>query len=63
MSKYKTKKYIEGRDYQPYLTTTLPGSDRDSNMEDCDASPWFKKYMPAQISPKNNSIDTVIILI
>ena len=22
----------EGRDYQPYLTTTLPGSDRDSEL-------------------------------
>ena len=28
----------EGRDYQPYLITTLPGSDRDSNTGDCGAS-------------------------
>ena len=29
----------EGTKYQPYLTTTLPGSDRDSNTVDCGASP------------------------
>ena len=28
----------EGRDYQPYLTTTLPSSARDSNTEDCGES-------------------------
>ena len=28
----------DGRDYQPYLTTTLPGSDRNSNTGDCGAS-------------------------
>ena len=29
----------DGRDYQPYLTTTLPGSGQDSNTGDCGASP------------------------
>ena len=30
----------EGSDYQPYHTTTLPGSCRDSYTGDCGASPW-----------------------
>ena len=29
-------------DYQPYLTTTLPRSGRDSNTGDCGTSPWSK---------------------
>ena len=29
----------EGRDYQPYLATTLPSSGRDSNMGDCGTNP------------------------
>ena len=30
----------EGRDYQPYLTTTLPGSGRNSKTGNCGASLW-----------------------
>ena len=32
-------KGYEGREYQPYITTTQPGSDWDSNTGDCGASP------------------------
>ena len=35
----KFNKAYEGRDYQPYLTTTLPDSGWDSSTGDCGASP------------------------
>ena len=34
---YLNKGY-EGKNYQPYVVTTLPGSGRDSNTGDCGAS-------------------------
>ena len=41
---YLNKGY-EGRNYQPYVATTLPGSGRDSNTGDCGASlQIFNKY-------------------
>ena len=38
-------------DCQPYLTTLLSGSDRDSSTADCDASPWSKPshYQESQL--------------